>query len=78
MVSKAGAGVKVSSLNTKELSEAFSKAVTHRVMREKAQIVGAKIRQENGVRTAKAFIYSRIGGARDAARVKRVKTLLEV
>jgi len=56
-VHKLGAGLRVDSLSSTELSHALKRATSDRVMREKAIAVGEKIRSENGVREAIRSIY---------------------
>ncbi|KAJ3788352.1 glycosyltransferase family 1 protein [Lentinula aff. detonsa] len=70
-VQKLGAGMKVSSLRVNELADALTKATTSRIMKEKAMLVGEKIRAENGVRTAIRTIYTYI------PRASRDRTLLK-
>ncbi|KAF8827687.1 hypothetical protein HHX47_DHR4000057 [Lentinula edodes] len=70
-VQKLGAGMKVSSLRVNELADAFTKATTNRIMKEKAMMVGERIRTENGVRTAIRTIYTYI------PRASRDRTLLK-
>ncbi|KAK4046210.1 hypothetical protein OIV83_006242 [Microbotryomycetes sp. JL201] len=55
-VTKLGAGIKIDTLSEKELTSAFKRATTDRVIREKAEDVGRKIRMENGPRQAIEFI----------------------
>jgi len=57
-VQKLGAGIKLNSLHSKEVSHALKKATTDRVMKEKAASVGERIREEDGVRTAIDTIYT--------------------
>ncbi|KAH9049860.1 glycosyltransferase family 1 protein [Lactarius hengduanensis] len=57
-VQKLGAGIKLNSLHSKEVSQALKKATSDRVMKEKATSVGERIRQEDGVRTAISTIYT--------------------
>ncbi|KAI0304369.1 hypothetical protein B0F90DRAFT_1666870 [Multifurca ochricompacta] len=57
-VQKLGAGIKLHSLHSKEVSHALKKATTDRVMKERAAIVGERIREEDGVRTAISTIYT--------------------
>ncbi|KAJ3828774.1 glycosyltransferase family 1 protein [Lentinula raphanica] len=70
-VQKLGAGLKVSGLRVNELADALTKATTSRIMKEKAMIVGEKIRAEDGVRTAIRTIYTYI------PRASRDRTLLK-
>ncbi|GJE88463.1 glycosyltransferase family 1 protein [Phanerochaete sordida] len=55
-VQRLGAGHRVSSLRVNDLVVALKKATTDRIMKEKANIVGQKIRSENGVLTAIHYI----------------------
>ncbi|TCD70176.1 hypothetical protein EIP91_004646 [Steccherinum ochraceum] len=55
-VHKLGAGMRVSSLRVHDLADALTRATTDRIMKEKAMIVGEKIRSEDGVQTAIRFI----------------------
>ncbi|TFY83846.1 hypothetical protein EWM64_g158, partial [Hericium alpestre] len=57
-VQKLGAGLKVSSLRVNELSEALTRATTDRIMKEKAAVVGERIRRETGVQNAIQAIYT--------------------
>ncbi|KAI9465440.1 glycosyltransferase family 1 protein [Lactarius psammicola] len=57
-VQKLGAGIRLNSLHSKEVSQALKKATSDRVMKEKAASVGERIRQEDGVRTAISTIYT--------------------
>lgn len=57
-VQKLGAGIRLNSLHSKEVSQALKKATSDRVMKEKATSVGERIRQEDGVRTAISTIYT--------------------
>ncbi|CAE6388704.1 unnamed protein product [Rhizoctonia solani] len=57
-VMKLGAGLRVSSLSSSDLAEALKRAVSDRVMKEKAAAVGEKIRSENGVANAIRAIYT--------------------
>ncbi|KAF8270838.1 hypothetical protein EI94DRAFT_1569918 [Lactarius quietus] len=57
-VQKLGAGIKLNSLHSKEVSHALKKATSDRVMKEKAASVGERIREEDGVRTAISTIYT--------------------
>lgn len=66
-VSKLGAGVKISTLSAAELTSAFKQGTTDRIMREKAQAIGEKIRAENGPRAALMFIYDHIHLAQERA-----------
>ncbi|EFP79618.2 hypothetical protein PGT21_034058 [Puccinia graminis f. sp. tritici] len=56
-VTKLGAGMRVDSLTTQSLSDAFIKATGDRIMKEKASQVGEKIRAEDGPTRAVNFIY---------------------
>ncbi|KAI0250754.1 hypothetical protein BJV78DRAFT_1127517 [Lactifluus subvellereus] len=57
-VQKLGAGIRLHSLHSKEVSHALKKATTDRVMKEKAAGVGERIREEDGIRTAISTIYT--------------------
>ncbi|KAH7334669.1 hypothetical protein B0J17DRAFT_86825 [Rhizoctonia solani] len=57
-VMKLGAGLRVSSLSSSDLTDALKRAVSDRVMKEKAAAVGEKIRSENGVANAIRAIYT--------------------
>jgi len=57
-VQKLGAGIKLNSLDSKEISRALKKATSDRVMKEKAVSVGVRIREEDGVRNAINTIYT--------------------
>ncbi|CAE6528266.1 unnamed protein product [Rhizoctonia solani] len=57
-VMKLGAGLRVSSLSSSDLADALKRAVSDRVMKEKAAAVGEKIRSENGVANAIRAIYT--------------------
>ncbi|EST05648.1 Glycosyl transferase, family 28 [Kalmanozyma brasiliensis GHG001] len=59
-VQKLGAGAKVNGLSVHDLSDALKSAASDRVMVEKAQGVGEKIRSEDGVATAIEFLYKNI------------------
>lgn len=64
---KLGAGLRVPNLSTPEITKALLTATTDRVMREKAQLVGTKIRSEDGCRNAMAFIYQYLEGTTQRA-----------
>ncbi|KAF8740502.1 Glycosyltransferase family 28 N-terminal domain, partial [Rhizoctonia solani] len=57
-VTKLGAGLRVSSLSSSDLADALRRAVSDRIMKEKAAAVGEKIRSENGVANAIRAIYT--------------------
>ncbi|KAL0960717.1 hypothetical protein HGRIS_005744 [Hohenbuehelia grisea] len=57
-VQKLGAGLRVPSTHVNDLSKALTLATTSRVMKERASMVGQKIRSEDGVRTAIHTIYT--------------------
>ncbi|EKM51568.1 glycosyltransferase family 1 protein [Phanerochaete carnosa HHB-10118-sp] len=57
-VQRLGAGHRVPSLRVNDLVTALKKATTDRIMKEKANIVGQKIRSEDGVATAIHYIYT--------------------
>lgn len=59
-VHKLGAGAKVNGLSVSDLSDALKSAASDRVMVEKAQGVGERIRSEDGVATAIEFLYKNI------------------
>ncbi|KAE8210793.1 hypothetical protein CF327_g5378 [Tilletia walkeri] len=63
-VQKLGAGARVGGLDSHDISDALKKAAEDRVMVEKAQEVGRKIRSENGPNTAIAFIYQNLNIAK--------------
>ncbi|KAL9936901.1 hypothetical protein V8E36_004136 [Tilletia maclaganii] len=63
-VQKLGAGARVSSLDAGEIGDALKKAADDRVMVEKAQEVGRKIRAEDGATAAISFIYSNLNIAK--------------
>ena len=56
-VTKLGAGIKIDSLSAADLSAAFKKATTDRMMKEKAEKIGVKIRGEDGPEAAIQFMY---------------------
>ncbi|KAG8993485.1 hypothetical protein FRB94_010728 [Tulasnella sp. JGI-2019a] len=56
-VHKLGAGLKVASLDSETIAEALTRATTDRMINERAQAVGEKIRLENGVDTAIRCLY---------------------
>jgi hypothetical protein len=64
------AGLKLNSLTRGELQKALVKATQDRVMREKAAMVGERIRAENGTRSAVEFLYSELGLAWEIAETK--------
>lgn len=55
-VEKLGAGLCVSSLSTRDIARALTTAASHRLMREKAQLVGSAMKRDTGVETAKQFV----------------------
>ncbi|CDS01828.1 hypothetical protein [Sporisorium scitamineum] len=59
-VQKLGAGARVNGLSVSDLTDALKSAVQDRVMVEKAQGVGEKIRSEDGAATAIEFLYKNI------------------
>ena len=59
-VQKLGAGAKVNGLSVGDLTDALKSAASDRVMVEKAQGVGEKIRSEDGVAVAIEFLYKNI------------------
>ncbi|SPO25608.1 probable UDP-glucose:sterol glucosyltransferase Ugt53A1 [Ustilago trichophora] len=59
-VQKLGAGARVNGLSVSDLTDALKSAASDRVMVEKAQGVGEKIRSEDGVATAIEFLYKNI------------------
>ncbi|CAO1612901.1 unnamed protein product [Parajaminaea phylloscopi] len=63
-VQKLGAGARVSNLTCDDIAEALSKATTDRIMKEKAAIVGSRIRAEDGVVRAINFIESHLESSR--------------
>lgn len=56
-VTKLGAGLRVSNLSSSDVADALKRAVSDRVIKEKAAAVGEKIRSENGVQNAIRAIY---------------------
>ncbi|TKY85642.1 hypothetical protein EX895_005181 [Sporisorium graminicola] len=59
-VQKLGAGARVNSLSVSDLTDALKSAASDRLMVEKAQGVGEKIRSEDGVAIAIEFLYKNI------------------
>ncbi len=59
-VQKLGAGARVNGLGVNDFTDALKAAALDRVMVEKAQGVGEKIRTEDGVATAIEFLYKNI------------------
>ena len=57
---KLGAGLRVASLDTRDLASALKKAADSRIMREKATQVGERIRAENGTQNAITFVSGRL------------------
>jgi len=57
-VHKLGAGLRVDSLSSSDLSAALMKATSDRVMKEKASAVGERIQAEDGVHNAINAIYT--------------------
>ena len=53
-----GAGLRVKSLGANDLTEALTKGTRTVQLKEKAEIVGAKLRDEDGVANAIRWIYS--------------------
>ncbi|CAD6975346.1 unnamed protein product [Tilletia controversa] len=72
-VQKLGAGARVGGLDSHDISDALKKAAEDRVMVEKAQEVGRKIRSENGPHVAISFIYQNLNVAQ-RTRHERVPT----
>lgn len=62
-IQKLGAGLKVSSLDIDDIADALRTAAADRIMVEKASDVGARIRAEDGVGNAIAFITSHLSSA---------------
>lgn len=56
-VSRLGAGLRIDSLSANTLAEAFKKATSDRIMREKADQVKERIQAEDGPTRAVQFIY---------------------
>jgi len=56
-VQKLGAGLRVASLSSSDIAHALTKATKTRLIKEKAALVGEKIRAENGVGSAMASLY---------------------
>lgn len=73
-VTKLGAGMRVDSLTQQCLSDAFTKATGDRIMKEKASIVGEKIRAEDGPSRAVNFIYQYLDFARDRTEHRIART----
>ncbi|KAG8888958.1 hypothetical protein FRB98_006356 [Tulasnella sp. 332] len=67
-VQKLGAGLKVNSLHSSDIAHALTKATSNRIIKEKAQAVGERIRGENGVQTAieSLYMYLHRAGVRPA------------
>ncbi|KAI0087753.1 hypothetical protein BDY19DRAFT_994648 [Irpex rosettiformis] len=57
-VHQLGAGLRVPSLRVSDLTHALTKATSDRIMKEKAAIVGQKIRSEDGCGVAMRAIYT--------------------
>ncbi|KAG8907240.1 hypothetical protein FRB99_005064 [Tulasnella sp. 403] len=57
-VQKLGAGLRVGSMSSSDIAHALVKATTDRVIKEKAQAVGEKIREEDGVGVAIRSLYT--------------------
>ncbi|KAH8104667.1 glycosyltransferase family 1 protein [Cristinia sonorae] len=55
-VHKLGAGMRVPSLRVNDLAVALTRATSDRIMKEKAMLVGERIRSEDGVQNAIRFI----------------------
>ncbi|MBW0500544.1 hypothetical protein O181_040259 [Austropuccinia psidii MF-1] len=74
-VSKLGAGIKIDSLTTPVLREAFKKATSDRIMKEKAIQVKERIQIEDGPSRAVQFIYKYLDFAleRTQHRIERTK-----
>lgn len=74
-VAKLGAGLKVDSLTVHHLSEAFTRATTDRIIKEKAAQVGERLRTEDGPSRAVNFIYQHLDFAleRTLHRIERTK-----
>jgi len=70
-VDKLGAGIRVKSLKTEAITEALTRARDDRVMREKAEVVGESIRQENGAENAVNFIYTNLSRSKRIQRLKK-------
>lgn len=72
-VTRLGAGMRVDSLTTSCLTDAFVKATKDRVLKEKAGQVGERIRAEDGPSTAVEFIYRHLDFAleRTEHRIRR-------
>lgn len=68
-VEKLGVGFHVRSLDAKDLAAAF-KASSSRIMKEKAQDLGRKIRSENGTLSAKEFLYSHLHLAQERTELR--------
>lgn len=82
-VEKSGVGLRIDSLTAKVLSKALVEVTGDRIMKEKAEILGAKIRTENGPRVAVDFIYGHLRLAKEQtelriARAAKVRTPLKL
>ncbi|CBQ72895.1 probable Ugt53a1-UDP-glucose:sterol glucosyltransferase Ugt53A1 [Sporisorium reilianum SRZ2] len=75
-VQKLGAGARVNGLSVSDLTDSLKSAASDRVMVEKAQGVGEKIRSEDGVSIAIEFLYKNISLAnrRTQRRLEREAT----
>lgn len=59
-IQKLGAGVRVGSLSENALTTALKKGTTDRIIREKAQAVGEKLRSEKGCENAVNFLSEHV------------------
>lgn len=55
-MAKLGSGLRIENLTASDMSSALKKATTDRVMKEKAEKIGAKIRSEDGPEVAIQFM----------------------
>ncbi|KAG8996247.1 hypothetical protein FRB95_001778 [Tulasnella sp. JGI-2019a] len=76
-VQKLGAGIKVATLHSSEIAHALTKATSSRIIKEKAQAVGERIRGENGVQTAiqSLYMYLHRAGVRTAIKPSYSRSL---
>jgi sterol 3beta-glucosyltransferase len=55
-VQKLGVGIRLSSLAANDIAKAFTAATRNRIMQEKAEVVGRRIRAEDGCGDAIKFV----------------------
>lgn len=53
---KLGVGIRLSSLAANDIAKAFTAATRNRIMQEKAEVVGRRIRAEDGCGDAIKFV----------------------